>query len=105
MTGALFLDELSSIELPSASEQLVTVVSIGRVLMSETMLSGSDFRYTNCAQSSESLSSSDDSFDSATGCRSLTWRGMPLPRTDCGLIISGNILHSKLVHTLSAWES
>ena len=67
MTGVLFLDELSSVVLPSTSEQLAMLASAGRVLMTEAMLSGSDFRYINHALSSESLSSSDDGFDPTTG--------------------------------------
>ena len=101
MMGFILRWKLSSIELQSAFKQLATMASASRVLMSEAMLSESDFRYTNHA-----LSLSDDSFDSTTGHRSLTWWGMPSTRTDCGLIISVtcpllSLLCGVLTHTMS----
>ena len=80
------------------------------VITHHVTLSGSNFIYTNCALSSESLSLFDDGFYPTTGRRSLTWQGMPPTCTDCELIIlvtcpilslSVHLLCVVLTHTTS----
>ena len=95
ITGALSSDELLSVELLSASEQLAISASADRVLMSEAMLSRSNFRYTNCALSSKSLSSSDDGFNPTTGSRS----SVSLTYTILSLFV--HLLCRVLTHTTS----